>query len=79
MQCDNLPAALGPGVYSASNRNDTRSRKIKLLARPVGLSRLSNNVGSVYLTPLEASTICYEDGFLFYLYSVTIVTSLAVN
>jgi hypothetical protein len=52
-----LPASLGPGIYSASNRNSTRSRKVMLLgsrALPVQPVRhlwadCLDNVGS--LTP----------------------------
>jgi hypothetical protein len=45
-----LPAALGPGVYSASNRNDcTRNIKvIMFLGSKMGPVRKADNITAIY-------------------------------
>jgi hypothetical protein len=42
-----LPAALDPAVYSASNRNDTRSRKIMFLGSRAQPVRRAGNLTAI--------------------------------
>jgi hypothetical protein len=72
-----LPAALGPGVYSASNRNEYQKQKkmfVESSARPV---RRTDNLTAIcestvqtmrdpqHLTTLQASMACYGDSFTY--------------
>jgi hypothetical protein len=46
-----LPAALGPGVYSASNRNEYwkhKKKKIMFLGSEVRLVRVADNLTATY-------------------------------
>jgi hypothetical protein len=66
--CLILPAALGPGVVSAYNRNECkkidRGRSVRSTSSP-SVSRLSRNSGNLdFLQPCGASA-CYRDSFTF--------------
>jgi hypothetical protein len=43
-----LPAALGPGAYSASNRNEYRFKKIMFLGSKVRPVRWADNLTAIY-------------------------------
>jgi hypothetical protein len=43
-----LPAALGPGAYSASNRNEYQKHKIMFLGSKVGRVRRADSLTAIY-------------------------------
>jgi hypothetical protein len=62
-----LPAGLGPGVYSAYNRNEYQ-RPVSKADRHLWADCLYKTWDPQHLTTLGASTACYGDSFTFYFF-----------
>jgi hypothetical protein len=72
-----LPVALGPRVYSASNRNECQKHKNKFLGSRARPASKANNLTAIcesiiwtirdsqHLTTAQASMVCYGDSFYF--------------
>jgi hypothetical protein len=78
-----LPAALGPGVYSTSNRNEYQKQKssgprVKLTTLPPSVSRLSKQCEMLRpLISLWASMAWYWDSFTFLLLLYQLIADLS--